>query len=290
MTVEREPKIVIDSGCSIRPEHKEAQELGVTIVPLDIKFYENGEYVPYEDLDISPAEFYRRMKEGKKLPQTSGAITGRVKDTYVELSHHTDSILSIHITSKHSASYSSSILGKEYAKKEKPELLIEVVDSKQISVGMWFLAEHAAEIIKQGANLEQTTSEVLELVPNIELYAVLESFENLKHGGRAQEAVKAHVASFISLYPVLGLDDGKLVNKDRGRTPKKARKRMVEKVADSGELVKVAVLHTNAPLHAQDIKESLESKFSGEIPIYEAGPVLGVHAGEGTVGVVFQKK
>ncbi|MGB6881987.1 MAG: DegV family protein [Microgenomates group bacterium] len=289
MSQERKVAVVTDSGTSIRPEDKLAKEYGVTIVPLEIKFYENGEFVSYADLDITPQEFYDRMRSSEKIPQTSGAVPGRICEIYNKLAKKTDSIISVHITSKHSVAWESAVLGKNLAEEDNPELLIEVIDSGQISIGTWWPAQIAAGLSQLGAGIEEIKEEVLEAITKIELRAVLESFENLKKGGRAREIAKAYFASLLKIYPVIGLKRGKLTMFDRERTASKARQRMVEMVGDAGELVRVALLHTNALELAKGVKESLAKIYKKPIPIFEAGTVLGVHAGEGAVGVAFQK-
>jgi DegV family protein with EDD domain len=290
MNTERKIAVVTDSGASIRPENGKAQELGVTVVPLEIKFFENGQYVPYKDSDISSEEFYLRMKNSEKLPQTSGAAAGRFSETFNKLSKEENSIISVQITSKHSVAWESAILAKNIAEEEsKEKMFIEVIDSKQVSLATWFLAEKAAQLAQKGASFEQVKNEVLETVPKVQLYTVLQGFENLKRGGRANEFIQGTLASLLSIYPIMGFSDGKLRQYGRERTSNKARQRMVEMVNDSGPLVKLAVVHTNAPDLAQQVKDLLELNYRGEISIYEAGPVLAVHAGEGAVGVAFQK-
>ncbi len=281
--------VVTDSGSSARPEYEEVRNLGVTVVPLDIKFYENGQWTSYSDQTITLENFYKRMREGKKLPQTSGSIIGTAVETYLRLAQETNSVISLHITSKHSVAWESAALGAKQAQEEKPELLIEVVDSKQLSLGTWFLAEHAAFLSQKGANLEQIKEEVLEMIPNIQLYVVLETFENLKQGGRANDVVQAYLAALLKICPILKLKDGKLALSELARTSGRAKKRMVEIVGDSGKLVKMAILHTNAAAAAEGVKTSLGTFYAGEILIRDAGPVLGVHGGEGAVGIVFQK-
>lgn len=290
MSIERTVAVVTDSGSSMRPEDKKVQELGVTIVPLEIRFYENGQYVPYADLNITPEEFYQRMRQSEKLPQTSGAVVGRIAETYKRLSKETNSAISIHITSKHSVAWESAVAGAKIAQEEIPgALAIEVIDSRQLSLGTWLLTERAALLSQKGASLEQIKAEVLAMSPQVQLLVVLETFENLKKGGRANDVVQAYFASLLRIYPILGLQEGKLARLETTRSARKSRGRMVEMVGDSGKLVKVELLHTNAPEVAGEIKEALGKIYQGEIPVHDAGPVLGVHAGEGAVGVVFQK-
>jgi DegV family protein with EDD domain len=290
MNSERRVAVVTDSGTSIRPEDSLAKETAVTIVPLDLKFFENGQYVSYSDLDVASSEFYQKMREGEKLPQTSGAIPGRIVEAFKRLSEKTQSIISIHITSKHSVVWESAVLGKDLFHTEvNKDTPIEVVDTKQVSLATWFPVEDAAQLSQKGATLEQIMDELKERMPKISLYAVLETFDNLKLGGRAEDLVKGYLASILSIYPVLTFVEGKITQAARARTAQKARERMVEMVADAGRLTKLAVLHTNAIETAKNVKDALARVYKGAIPIYEAGPVLAVHAGEGAVGVALQK-
>ncbi len=285
---ERKVAVVTDSGSSMRPEYEEARELGVTIVPLEIKFFEDGQWVPYADLDITPEEFYQRMRESKMLPQTSGAVIGRIAETFRRLPEK--GAISIHITSKHSVAWESAVQGARIAQEETPgTLAIEVIDSRQLSLATWFLAKQAALLSQKGASLEQIKTEVLAMIPQVELLVVLQTFENLKRGGRANDVVQAYLASLLNIYPILGLQGGKLARVGVTRSAKRSRERMVEMVGDSGKLVQVGLIHTNAPERAEEVKSALSNIYPEQIPVYDAGPVLGVHAGEGAVGVVFQR-
>jgi DegV family protein with EDD domain len=162
-----------------------------------------------------------------------------------------------------------------------------VADSKQLSIGQWWVAKHAAWVAKKGARLKQVVEEVSELIPKIHLLAVLETFENLKKGGRADQikGILASMLSTISIHPILGLKDGKLDLFGRARNASKARARIVEMVGDMGDLAKVAVIHTNAPVLAEEVKSSLTRIFQGMIPKVDAGPALATHAGEKAVGI-----
>jgi DegV family protein with EDD domain len=172
------------------------------------------------------------------------------------------------------------------------ELPITVADSKHISIGQWWVAKHAAWVAKKGASIKQIMEEVSEIIPKIQLLAVLETFENLKKGGRAEQikGLFASMLSAISIHPILGLKDGKLDIFGKARNSRKARAKIVEMVGDMGELVKVAVIHTNALELAEEVRNSLDKISTGMIPIVDAGPALATHAGEKAVAIVSQLK
>lgn len=288
MTPEQRVAVVTDSSSSIRPEDKIAKEHELTIVPLQVSFYEGGREVSYSDLDISPQEFYRKMRDSEALPKTSGVIQGPIYETCLKLSEKTNQIISIHITSVHSAAYGSAVQGAKLAQEERPELFIEVIDSRQISAGTLLLVLKAAELSQKSASLEEVKEGVLATIPKIQLYATLSSLKNLVAGGRVPAAA-GWLGSMLKINPILGIDNGKLVKVGAKRTTDKARQELIRRVeGEDEEIVKMAILHTNDLDGAKQVKEALAVSFSGEIPIFDAGPALGVHAGEGAVGVAFQ--
>jgi len=288
MSSERKVAIVTDSGSSMRPEYDRVKELGVTIIPLDVIFNEEGKHFSYPDLDITPGEFYRRMKSNETLPTTSGAIKGRCIEAYKLLSQKTKEIISIHITAKHSVACETALAGANTFNKEvNNEVSINVIDSRQLSLGTWFAAEHAAIVSQQGANLNQISQEVLAMLPKINLLFVLETFNNLRKGGRAEDVVKAYFASKLHIFPVMGMKEGKMVRLEYNRSARRSRERMLEMVGDSGRLARLAILHTNAPDLANELRNALYKIYPEEIPDYDTGPALAVHAGVGAGGVAF---
>ena len=289
MTTERKVAVVTDSGTSIRPEDPEAEKLGVTIVPLDITFYEEGRQVTYADLDLLPDQFYQKMAASKEFPKTSGAIPGRALEVYKQLSEKTGSIISIHLTSEHSAVYGSALNAAQMAKEHNPELLIEVVDSRQISLGAWFPTVTAAKLSQEGATLEEIKQATLSTIPKVETYATLSSLKNIIAGGRVS-TLRGYLGMALKINPVLKVVDGHLIEIAKARTFKRAKETMIERIKqEDAEIVRMAVIHANSPETAIEVQQALAEFYSGEISIYEVGPVLGVHAGPGTVGVGFQK-
>lgn len=253
---EKSVSVVTDSGSSIRPEEEIAQELEVEIVPLEIKFFEGGKWVPYFDLEIPPDEFYRRLRDSERLPQTSGAVTGRMVETYERLSEKTQRIISIHITSKHSVAWESAGLAASIAREERPELLIEVVDSKNISLGTWFLADKAARMSQQGAGLEEIKETVLATIPKTGLLVVLSTLENIIKGGRVP-VLAGYLGTLLDIKPVLGVIDGELQEVSKKRGVPRARKEMINRIQDEPGIARMAILHTNSLGVAKEVREAI---------------------------------
>jgi len=289
MSIEKEVRVITDSGSSIRGESLLAKEIEVASVPLDIKFFENNNWVTYQDGEISPEEFYHKMRLSNKLPQTSGAIPGKLLKLYDSYAKEEHPIISIHITSRHSTVWESAILASNMAKEINDHLLIEVIDSKQVSLATWFLVEQAAALAKQGFPLEDIKKITLETIPKIEVFTSLHTLENLVKGGRLSSAAN-YLGSKLQLRPVAGIVDGEIKLQSVHHTDKKVQAELINRVERvNGEIVKLAILHTNFPEGAQILKEKLATVYPNEIGIYEAGPVLGVHIGEKGLGIALQK-
>lgn len=299
MNTENKPQIVSDTGCFIRREGIAPNEYGVNYAPLNISFFENGDWVSYEDTDLSPEEFYSKMRASEKLPKTSGAITGKLINLYDSAINKDQSTISIHITSKHSAVYNSATLAKSIIQekypqifnKKKPHLYIEVIDSKQISIAGGFLAEQAVSLANEGYPIKDICKIILETIPKTEIFTTLNSFENVVKGGRLPAAIGA-IGDKLQIKPFIAIVDGemKIIKRSLTRTNKNAHKELVKRVENTqGDIIKLAVVHTNDLSGALELQKSLSQLYSGVIDIFEAGPALGVHAGEGGLGIAFQK-
>jgi len=289
MNVENKVAVVTDSGSSIRTDSPLVKEYGVISVPLDIKFFENGNWIPYEDTDLSPDEFYSKMRASKELPQTSGVTPGKLLKHYEELAKENRPIISIHITSRGSNVCGSATLGSKMALEKYPHLLIEIIDSKQVSIATQFLVEQAAILASEGYPLEDIVKITLETIPKINITAALSTFENIVKGGRLPAAA-GFFGSKLEVRPIAGLVDGEVKLQGVTRTNKNAQKELVKRVENvKGEVVKLAIVHTNFEEGALLLREDLRRIYSGKIEIFEAGPALAVHAGERSLGVVTQK-
>jgi|WetSurMetagenome_2_1015567.scaffolds.fasta_scaffold35567_3 DegV family protein with EDD domain len=291
MSIEKQVVVIADSGCSIRPDSLLAQEKNIQIAPQEVKFFENGQWVTYEDTDehLSLADFYQKMRTNPRLPQTSGAIPGKLRHLYDVYAQNEQPMISIHLGSHMSTAWESAILASKLALEKHPHLLLDVIDSEQVSTGTWFLVEQAADLAQQGYPLEDIKQITLETIPKINLCTALSTFENVVKGGRLSSAA-SYLGSKLQIRPLADMADGQAKLKGITRTNNSAQKELFKRVENtSEEIVKLAVMHTNFPEGAAALQESLATIYHGNISIYEAGPIMGVHVGEKSLGIVFQK-
>jgi len=298
----REVAVVGDTTCSFSPESKEAQELDIHLLPVSVHFEIEGKPFTYEDRGQDPAEFYRLMKKAKELPTTDSSVLGQSIELYPKLAEHASGIIAIHAsTGVKAAAVDSAHVAIERTKDQieqiNPELTIEVIDSKRLSLPLWWMLEQAAKSAEQGKSLEEIKMQVLEMIPQTQLLVGLSTYKNLVKGGRVAIA-KSWAAIAIQAFPVLGIhtDGGEAKGIGKVRTKKKIPRYMAEyvqkNVDTTQEIVKLGVLHTNAPGMAEDLVAKLDPIYPQENIIVKdiGGSAISVHTGEGAVGVAFWAK
>ncbi|MFH0943046.1 MAG: DegV family protein [Candidatus Beckwithbacteria bacterium] len=294
MGVENENKVAVvtDSSCSFSQEDLLARGLNISVLPLHINFTINGETQSYADGNLTPDEFRNKLQQSPALPTTDGSVQGSALEIYPHLAEKTNQIISIHITSKLSAAYSSARTAADKVMEAKPGLLINVVDSKRISLAMFFLVELAAKMAAQQASLEEINQGVIDAIPNTGFVFGLSTYENLVKSGRVSQT-KAWLATKIRTYPLLGMlgDSGELdkisLVRTVGKMPSTLKNTIVE-ACGSKEIARLAVLHTNNLSMATDLQGMLQEIYPGEILIKDVtASAIGIYAGDGGLGVAF---
>ena len=275
-------KIVTDSSADLPAPI--VQELGITIVPLYVRF---GEKVYRDRIDISEDEFYQRLLHDPIHPSTIQPTPQDFANVYQKLSLEADGIVSIHISAKLSGTCNSALQGKEMIEKGCP---IEVVDSRTTSMGLGLIDIAAATVAKAGGDLPAVMEEVKQAIPNIHLLFLLDTLEYLLRGGRIGKA-KALLGSILNVKPVLAFRDGEVVPAGQARSRAKGIDRLFDFIKSASNVQDLAVVYNTTPDEAQALGERIGNIFAKEqIKLARVGPMLGVHAGPGALAVVFREK
>ncbi len=275
-------KIVTDSSADLPAEL--VQELGITVVPLYVRF---GEDVYRDQVDISLDEFYQRLEHGSIHPVTIQPNPQDFFEVYQKLSQEADGIVSIHISSKLSGTYNSALQGKGMIEKGCP---IEVVDSQLITVGLGLICVAAAAMIKAGENLPSVVEEVKQMIPNIHLLDLLDTLKYLQKGGRIGKA-KALLGSILNVKPLVTLKEGEVVPAGQVRSRSKGIERLFSFVENASDIDDLAIAYSTTPDEAHALAERLGSIFTKEaIKVVRLGTTLGVHMGPGSLAVGFREK
>jgi fatty acid kinase fatty acid binding subunit len=270
--------LVVTDSTSDMPPHV-AQENNVAVVPLSVIF---GEEVLKEGKEIGHDLFYERLQSSRELPTTSAPSVGDFLDVYREVLKSTNEIVSIHLSSKLSATYSTACqaaaqLGDEGAR-------IDVIDSQTVSVGISFMALAASEAAATGANPDEVRKLVEGMVPRMHVYVVLDTLEYVRRGGRIGRA-RAFLGNMLRVKPILSFRGGEVHPEERVRTRAHALDRLFQMATSFPKVEKMAVAYSTNAEEADGFMRRLREAVDVPMQIARLGPVIGVHAGPGVLGV-----
>ncbi len=270
-------KIVTDSVADLPTGV--ARELGITVVPLNVRF---GAEVYRDGIDLSPEQFYERLRQSKILPVTSVPSPGSFAEAYDKLALETDEILVIALSAKLSATYEVALQSIGLMKRK---CRVEVVDSKSAVMAQGFLAMAAARAAQAGASLDEVLDIVRRNIPRVELRAAFDTLEYLQRGGRIGKA-QALLGSVLKINPIVGLKDGEVVPFGRERSRARAIEHLYRFAMSLSSIEELAIEYGTARDEAEMLAERLGSKFPKE-RIYRTrtGPVIATHTGPGLLVV-----
>jgi DegV family protein with EDD domain len=257
----------------------------ITVVPQVLIW---GDETFHDGVDILPDEFYRRLSTAKVMPTTSQVAIVTMKDTFEKLLAAGYDVLGVFISSKLSGTMQSAIQAKEMLSKAADK--IAIVDSLSTAMAMGFHVLTAARAAESGAGLAECKKLAEEAQKHTGVYFVVDTLEFLRRGGRIGGA-QALLGSALNIKPILMLEDGKIESVEKIRTRGKALDRLVEVVVEkaSGQTpVRLATLHANSEADAQSVLVAAAAKLNPvEKFLTSVSPVIGTHAGPGTVGLAY---
>jgi len=275
-------KIVTDSTADLPPQL--ADELGITVVPVYVNF---GEKSYRDGVDIGHDEFYQKLAEGPIHPTTSQPPPSDFADVYRKLARETDEIVSIHVTSKLSGTFTSALHGGELAATKRR---IEVVDSLSVSMGLGLIVAAAARLATTGENLQRVIAETKDAIPNMHLLGVFDTLKYLLLGGRIGRA-RALLGSMLNVKPLITMRDGELFPAGQTRTRARGVECLFHFAKNALSIQELAVVHSTTPEEAGSLRDRLGSIFDKRrTHLTRLGPALGVHGGPGTLLVALREK
>jgi DegV family protein with EDD domain len=256
----------------------------ITVAPLVVIW---GEETLQDNIDITPDEFYKRLSGAKVMPTTSQATIQIFADIFKNLHAEGYEILTVVISSALSGTLDSAI----QAKKMVPEAAIELIDSKNTSIPLAYIALSAARAAKRGASLAECKHVAETVRDHAQVYFAVDTLEFLHRGGRIGGAAR-FLGTALKLKPILLLEDGKIEAFEKVRTSKKAYNRLIEllesELAEKDAINMIGVVGAAADEAAEHLLSEIKSRFNpDEVMLANLSPVIGTHTGPGTVGVAY---
>ena len=269
-------KIVTDSACDLTDD--EVASYGIEIVPLSIRFGDE-EFIDREQLSIT--EFYARMAPSEHLPQTAAPSPGQFDQAFRRaLDGGADQVVCVNLSRKVSATMEAAEAGARNIDGD-----IRVLDSGAVTCGLGTIVLAAAQAASDGASADEITAAVADLSARTRVYAVLDTLENLKKGGRIGNA-QALLGSMLSIKPLLDFSSGEVEEAGKQRTRKKALAWLRSTVTDNADNIdRLAIAHAMADDIDAFVAQVAADTGRNDIRVDVVGPVVASHGGPGLVGV-----
>lgn len=249
-------KIVVDSCCELPEELKmdsRFESVPLTLIVGDV-------YEREDDETFDQIEFLKVVAESPVCAKSACPSPERYMNAYKT---DADRVYVVTLSSKLSGSYNSAEIAKDMYHDEVGEKNIYVVDSKSASGGETNIAYKLMELEEAGLSFEEITKKIEEYVAGLNTYFVLDNLETLRKNGRLT-GVKAVVASTLNIKPVMGAEEGEIIQHGQAIGIKKALAKMTDLVVQQAvepEKKRLIITHCNNPERAEVVRKQLEAKL-----------------------------
>lgn len=270
--------IVTDSSAYL--SKREAHTLGVRVISMN---YTVAGRTYQEQCQGENGNYVSLLKSAVK-PVTSQAPISAYTSVFQELIGLGFEVLCVVISSRLSGTFSSACAA---AREVSPEH-IHVLDSFSTAGGMYLLIEHARRLAECGLSLSQIAAVLERRRHGIHTAFSVDDMEALRQSGRIG-LVRRSFGTILNLRPILALSEGAIVSKTVARGAGQQREiflRMIPRDA-SRVLVQYFGEASEALRLAHRIKAAIPA---AKVFLREAGPILAVHLGLGTLGVTWESR
>ncbi|HEY0888124.1 MAG TPA: DegV family protein [Nocardioides sp.] len=273
--------VVTDSAAMLSAEEAEANR--IVVAPLTIIVA--GEALREGEAGTEPAEVAaalaakRPVSTSRPAPAELGLLYQRLAD------EGATAVVSVHL----SAEMSGTVESAQLAARDAP-LEVVPVDTRVVGPGLGLAALAAAQVAAAGGSAEEAAAAALARAGAATTYFYVDTLEYLRRGGRIGPAA-ALLGSALAVKPLLAIDEGRVVARERVRTSVRAIARLEElavEAAGSGP-VEAWVAHLTSPERAAELRDHLAARFGdrlrGEVRSGELPAALAAHVGPGMLAV-----
>jgi DegV family protein with EDD domain len=250
------------------------------VVPLYVRF---GEESFRDYVELAPDAFYERLRRAEQTPTTSQPTPGDFLAAYEDLASY-ERIVSLHIAGRLSGTIESAATASLMLTDNR----VHTIDSESASVSIAMLGLAIQRRLERGTTDEEIDDLAARHRREAGLLFTVDTFEYLVRGGRVGRA-RGWAGELLHIKPILTIEEGEVVPVKRVRGSRKAFLEFASAFEDDTRdtpSLKVGIAHANAPERAEALRRMVRDRRpSAEIEqIATLGPVLGAHAGPGTVG------
>ena len=278
-------RILTDSASDILPA--EAEQLGVTVIPLNVTL-EDGT-VLRDGVDMTPSAYYEILAGCRKLPTTSQPSPELFENFFLEAAAAEDEVIGIFLSHALSGTYQCAKLAADMANVDN----VLFVDSGHVCLSEALLVRLAVQLRDSGKTAGQIAAILEHAKEHLHLVAAIDDLKYLRKGGRLPAAV-AVAGGMLGIKPLITIQDGKVAMAGKARGLPGAYVALFKKVEEMGGITPAFPAlagYTVSPREVTPIQTYLRDNLQQEdLLVRQIGCVIGTHAGPGAFGIAFFDK
>jgi DegV family protein with EDD domain len=258
----------------------------IALVPLQVVW---GNETFRDRVQLTPEDFYRRLRGAKDLPTTSQPSPAEFLRVFRDARQEAHDVIAVLLSSALSGTFQSGVAALRASQLDH----VHIVDSRSASLGVGLLALRASELAEAGRTAEEIVAELERIKGQSGMLLTVDRYDNLLRSGRVSRG-KAWLGGMLDVKPILSLDaSGRVVPLDRVR----GRDNLVPRVLSLLErrltprprAVRFGVAHADAPEAADRVRTALVAAYQPkDCFVTLATGVLGTHVGTGAWAVFYQ--
>lgn len=272
--------LVTDSSCDL--DQETIERYGITVIPLTVIL---GDREYRDGIDITASQVNTRIIN--EPGRTATPAPRLIKETFDRLVEDGYThIIAVHFASVLSGTYRLV----DMISKEIKGAVIEVIDSKLISMPLGFLVRQTARWIEDKLEFHNIITRIKTSIPKAKAFFVLKTLEYLKRGGRIG-LVSASLGSVLNIKPVITFtNQGSIYTYARARGWDHSINRLygvAKDLLDKGR-GSIAVMYADTIEDANRLADKIrELPNAFEVLVRQISPTLVVHTGPGLLGVTY---
>lgn len=274
-------RIITDSSADLTIT--DAQRLGAEIVSMSIQF---GEKSYLDGVDLEKAQFYRMLAEGKESPSTAQPTPADFLKPLEAARAAGDEAVVITLSSVLSGTYQSALIAKEMCGYGP----IYVVDSLSATAGVQIMTEYACKLRDQGLDAKDIAEKVAELKGRIRIFAVIDTLEYLRRGGRLSN-LQAGLGTVTKLKPVISVREGAVAVVGKAFGTVAATKQLLKFLSEhpvDNDFPAFALYSDDKDRVDEFLPKLREvNALPQDLRFCSIGPTIGTHIGPGAVGMAY---
>jgi DegV family protein with EDD domain len=273
-------RIVTDGAADI-PSGWE-KEYGIEVIPINIQF---GEKTYLQNIDLDTEGFYKLVDESKKIPKTSQPSPHQFMEFYRKIAQRGDTILSVHVTSKLSGTYTSAVAAAE---EMRDEFKVFPFDSASGSLGLGFMCREARRMDRDGKSVEQIVKYLEGMRDRVRIILTLDTLAYARMSGRVG-TLSAALASVLNVKPIAVLKNGLVDMVEKVRTRKTALDRILEMAVEEfgKQPIYLGIVHARDIASGNALMVEAKKRFLiKDTVMTDLSISLAANFGPGTVGLV----